>query len=142
MLQDKITEKQTHINFAVPFMRKAGGKIINISSIHAVDGAVNAAAYHSSKSGIDGLTRAMAVELAPLDIQVNSIGPGPITTPMWGDPEDKYAAEVAKLVPARRFGKPEEIAYAVVFLSSSMADYITGQTLFIDGGMLVNTFKQ
>lgn len=130
------------IHFAVPFIRKAGGKIVNISSIHAVDGTVNAAAYHSSKSGVDGLTRAMAVELAPLDIQVNSIGPGPITTPMWGDPKDKYAAKVAKLVPARRFGRPEEIAYAVVFLSSSMADYITGQTLFIDGGMLVNSFKQ
>lgn len=130
------------IHFAVPFMQKAGGKIINISSIHAVDGTSNAAAYHSSKAGVDGLTRALAVELAPLAIQVNSIGPGPITTPMWGDPKDKYAAEVAKLIPARRFGKPEEIAGAVVFLASAMADYITGQTLFIDGGMLINAFKQ
>lgn len=130
------------IHFVVPFMRKAGGKIVNISSIHAVDGTVGAAAYHSSKSGVDGLTRAMAVELAPLNIQVNSIGPGPITTPMWGDPEDKYAVEIAKLIPARRFGKPEEVAYAVVFLSSPMADYITGQTLFIDGGLLVNSYKQ
>ena len=130
------------IHFAVPFMRKAGGKIVNISSIHAVDGTANAAAYHSSKSGVDGLTRALAVELAPLDIQVNSIGPGPIMTPMWGGPGNKDVTEIAKLIPARRFGQPEEIAYAVVFLSSSMADYITGQTLFIDGGMLVNSFKQ
>ena len=129
-------------HFTVPHMRKAGGKIINISSTAAVQGTIAAAAYHSSKSGADGLTRALAVELAPLNIQVNSIGPGPTATPMWGDLHDKFAQEVAKMIPARRFGKPDEVAYAVLFLASPLADYITGQTIFIDGGMLVNVFKQ
>ena len=130
------------IHFAVPHMKKRGGKIVNISSIHAADGTTDAAAYHASKAGMDGLTRAMAVELAPHNIHVNSIGPGATATPMWGDPNDGYAAKIAKLVPARRFAKPEEIAAAVVFLSSPMADYITGQTLFIDGGILINSYKE
>ncbi|OQA24758.1 MAG: 3-oxoacyl-(acyl-carrier-protein) reductase FabG [Verrucomicrobia bacterium ADurb.Bin345] len=130
------------IHFAVPHLKKRGGKIVNISSIHAADGTTHAAAYHASKAGMDGLTRAMAVELAPHNIQVNSIGPGATATPMWGDPGDDYAAEIAKLVPARRFGKPEEIAAAVVFLTSPLADYITGQTLFVDGGILINSYKE
>ncbi len=130
-------------HFAVPAMKKAGGgKIVNISSIHAVEGTAEASAYHSSKSAVDGLTRSWAVELAPSNIQVNSVGPGPIATPMWGDTTSGYAKEVAKMVPARRFGKPEEIAYAALFLASPFADYITGQTLFVDGGMLINVFKQ
>jgi len=61
---------------------------------------------------------------------------------MWGDTSVGYAKEVAQMVPARRFGEPEEIAYAAVFLGSPMANYITGQTLFVDGGLLVNVFKQ
>jgi len=130
------------IHYAVPHMKKRGGKIVNISSIHAADGTTEAAAYHASKAGMDGLTRAMAVELAPHNIQVNSIGPGPIATPMWGDPGGEYAAGIARLVPARRFGRPEEIAAAVVFLASSLSDFITGQTLFIDGGILINSYKE
>lgn len=130
-------------HFAIPFMKKAGkGKIINISSIHSVEGTINSSAYHSSKSGMDGLTRSLAVELAPFNIQVNSIGPGPIDTPIWGNRESGYAKEIEKLIPARRFGKPEEIAYGVLFFASPYADYITGQTLFIDGGMLMNIYKQ
>lgn len=130
-------------HFTLPFMKKTGaGKIINISSIHAIEGTTDASAYHSSKSGVDGLTRSLAVELAPFNIQVNSIGPGPIKTRMWGDTSVGYAKEVEQMIPARRFGKPEEIAYAAVFLGSPMADYITGQTLFVDGGLLVNVFKQ
>jgi NAD(P)-dependent dehydrogenase (short-subunit alcohol dehydrogenase family) len=129
------------IHLALPFM-KEGGKIVNISSIHAADGSTNAAAYHASKAGLDGLTRALAVELAPRNIQVNSVAPGPVLTPMWGDPKSKYISEIARLIPARRFGKPEDIAGAVVFLASAQADYITGQTLFVDGGILINVYKE
>jgi len=63
-------------------------------------------------------------------------------TPMWGGDENEYVKEIAKIVPARRFGKPEEIAYAAMFMASPMANYVTGQTLFVDGGMLMNIFKQ
>lgn len=130
-------------NFAVPHMKtRKSGKIVNISSIHAIEGTSGASAYHASKAGLDGLTRALAVELAPYNIQVNSVGPGPIKTPMWGDTSSGYALEVAKMAPARRFGEPEEIAYSAIFLASPFADYITGQTLFVDGGMLINVFKQ
>ncbi len=130
-------------NLAVPYMKKNGsGKIINISSIHAAEGSSGASAYHSSKAGLDGLTRALAIELAPFNIQVNSIGPGPIRTPMWGDTSTGYAKKIAQMVPARRFGEPDEIAYAALFLASDKANYITGQSRFIDGGILINVYKE
>ncbi len=129
-------------HFAVPFMKEAGGgKIVNISSIHALEGTRDASPYHSSKSGMDGLTRSLAVELAPFNIQVNSVNPGAIRTPIWGNSED-HMRQIAEMVPARRFGKPEEIAYATLFLSSQFANYITGHSLVVDGGTLVNVFKQ
>ncbi len=129
-------------HFVIPHMSGKGGKIINISSTASVQGSVDAAAYHSSKSGLDGLTRALAVELASVNIQVNSVNPGPTATPMWGDPPDKFADEVATMIPMRRFARPEEIAYVVVFLASNFADYITGQTIVVDGGLQVNVLKQ
>lgn len=131
------------IHAVVPGMKKnGGGRIINISSIHAVDGTTGAAAYHSAKAGLDGLTRACAVELAPYNILVNSINPGPINTPMWNDGDNIYKTEIAEMVPLRRFGEPEEIAGAAVFLASDYAGYITGQSLFIDGGLLINVYKE
>ncbi len=131
------------IHFALPYMKNSGGKIVNISSILSAAGSVHASAYHASKAGMDGLTRSLAVELAPYNIQVNSIGPGPTLTPMWGDTSvNAFAKEVAKRIPARRFGKPEEVAYATLFMASPFADFITGQTLFVDGGILMNVFKQ
>lgn len=129
-------------HFAVPRMRGKGGKITNISSTASEQGSVDASAYHSSKSGLDGLTRALAVELASANIQVNSVNPGPTATSMWGNPPEEFAEEVAKMIPMRRFAMPDEVAYVVVFLSSNFADYITGQTIFVDGGLQVNVLKQ
>ncbi|OGV52344.1 MAG: hypothetical protein A2X49_08280 [Lentisphaerae bacterium GWF2_52_8] len=131
-------------HFVIPHMRERGGKIINISSTGAVQGTSEAAAYHSSKAGLDGLTRALAVELASANIQVNSVNPGPTATSMWDadDPSEESPDEIAKLIPARRFAKPDEVAYVVVFLASKFADYITGQSIFVDGGLSVNVFKQ
>ena len=93
--------------------------------------------YAASKGGVMQLMKSMAQELAPYRIRVNSIGPGAIRTPInrsaWNTPE--AYADLMKLVPYSRIGEPEEIGRACVWLASDAADYITGTTLFIDGGM-------
>lgn len=119
------------------------GRIINIASIASGSvgvGIAGAAHYTASKGGIIGLTETLAVEFAPLGITVNVIGPGAIDTPMTNAsniPKDMMAGILAK-VPLKRMGKPEEIAAGVVFLASDEASYITGSTLYIDGGWLAS----
>ncbi len=120
-----------------PEVSSALGKIICMSSVHEVipwGGHVN---YASSKGGVMLLMRSMAQELAPHQIRVNSIGPGAIKTPIntaaWETPEAE--AELLKLIPYHRVGEPQDIGRASVFLASDEADYITGTTLFVDGGM-------
>lgn len=117
------------------------GRIINITSIASGGvgvGFAGASHYCASKGGVVGLTEALADELAPLGILVNTIGPGFIETEMTqdmlGDP--KVAGGLLARVPLKRFGKPEEIAAAVVYLASDEASYTTGATLYIDGGWL------
>ena len=117
-----------------------GGRIINISSIHEDLPLLTNSAYCASKGGIRMLMRTIAVELAPHNITVNNIGPGATLTPM-----DEHIQADAKLndqimaeIPLRRWGKPSEIADLAVFLASAKASYITGSTVFIDGGMLRN----
>ena len=121
----------------VPSVSRAAGKIICISSVHEIipwGGHVN---YASSKGGMRMFMQSLAQELAPVKIRVNSIGPGatrtPINTAAWNTQEayDKLMT----LVPYGRIGEPEDIAHSAVWLCSDHADYITGQTLFIDGGM-------
>ena len=93
--------------------------------------------YAASKGGVMQLMKSMAQELAPFRIRVNSIGPGAVRTPInraaWSTPE-AYAA-LMKLVPYERIGEPEDIAQAVVWLAPDASDYVTGTTLFVDGGM-------
>jgi len=93
--------------------------------------------YAASKGGVMQLMKSMAQELAPFRLRVNSIGPGAVRTPInraaWSTPE-AYAA-LMKLVPYERIGEPEDIAQAVVWLASDDSDYVTGTTLFVDGGM-------
>jgi glucose 1-dehydrogenase len=121
----------------VPEVSRAAGKIICMSSVHEVipwGGHVN---YASSKGGIMQLMKSMAQELAPKKIRVNSIGPGAIKTPInraaWETPE--ALASLLTLIPDGRVGVPEDIARAAVWLASDASDYVTGQTLFVDGGM-------
>lgn len=120
-----------------PEVSMAAGKIICMSSVHQVIPWGGHANYAASKGGIHMLMQTMAQELAPLRIRVNGIGPGAIRTPInrsaWETP-DAYA-KLMELVPYQRIGEPEDIAQAAVFLASDMADYITGVTLFVDGGM-------
>jgi NAD(P)-dependent dehydrogenase (short-subunit alcohol dehydrogenase family) len=128
----------------VPHMKKQGyGKIINISSMGAVRPSVSVMAYHSAKAGILGLTLNLAFELAPFNIYVNCIVPGPIETPFW-DPLSKgmstetkkafFAALAKKEVPLGRMGTPEDIAGPALFFASDLSSYVTGQILCVAGG--------
>ncbi|MGH8128826.1 MAG: SDR family oxidoreductase [Gammaproteobacteria bacterium] len=113
------------------------GKVICMSSVHQEIPWAGHANYAASKGGIMQLMQSMAQELAPHRIRVNSIGPGAIRTPIntaaWKTPE--AYAELMKLVPYKRIGEPDDIARAAVWLASDAADYVTGATLFVDGGM-------
>ena len=117
-----------------------GGHVINISTIGAVRGGAGMAAYHSSKAALNMLTKCMAVEWAPLNINVNAVGPGLTKTafsqPLWENPEVEQM--VAAKIPKGRLGEPEDIVGAVLFLCSEDSRYITGQTLYVDGGTLAN----
>ncbi len=109
-----------------------GGKIINISSVHAYAPRRNYPHYSSAKGGLETLTRSMALELAPFNIQVNSVVAGAIDTELTpGDRQDK----ITSAIPAGRVGSPEEIARLVAFLSSNECDYLTGASITADGGL-------
>lgn len=116
-----------------------GGKIISIASIAGIVAFPGLVHYCTTKAGIIGFTRSLALELAQYKINVNAIGPGAIDTPgasaSLSDPKQREA--FSKQIPWKRIGKPEDIAAGVVFLSSREAEYITGQTLFIDGGWTI-----
>jgi len=112
------------------------GAIVMVSSQIGLVGHPRAASYAAAKSGINGLTRAMALELAPDNVRVNAVGPGPIATPMTAetraDPE--RSKKLLSDIPLGRFGEPEEIANTIIFLLSDAASFITGQVICADGG--------
>jgi len=112
-----------------------GGKIISISSIAAFVGFAGLTHYCASKGGINAMVRAMALELAPKKINVNAVAPGAIDTPGASGTSNKEAVkQTIAAIPWGRMGQPQDIANAVVFLASDKADYITGQTIIVDGG--------
>ena len=111
------------------------GRIINISSISGVFGNPGQGNYAASKAGMIGMTKSLAREVAQRGITANCIAPGFISTPMTQALNEKQTEEIAKMIPAQRFGKPDEVAAGVVYLASDEAGYITGQTLHINGGM-------
>jgi len=112
----------------------AAGKIICMSSVHEVIPWAGHVNYAASKGALNAFTRALAVELAPRGITVNAVAPGVIETEMSRPVREQSAAAVQSRILLRRIGRPEEVAYAVWFLSSRYADYITGQVLHVDGG--------
>lgn len=121
----------------VPGMKaRRRGKIINLCSLASDLGRPNIVPYAASKGGVRMLTRALAVELAPHNIQVNGIAPGFFRTEMNAalTADDAFSSWVARRTPAGRWGEPPEIAGAAVFLASSAADYVTGHLLAVDGG--------
>jgi 3-oxoacyl-[acyl-carrier protein] reductase len=111
------------------------GRIINIASISGVFGNPGQGNYSASKAGMIGMTKSLAREVGARSITANCIAPGFIVTPMTKALNQKQTEEIAKMIPAQRFGTPEEIAAGVVYLASEEAAYITGQTLHINGGM-------
>lgn len=118
-------------------IHKKSGKILNISSMWGRVGASCEVHYSASKAALIGFTKALAKELAPSGICVNCIAPGVIETEMNAFLSDEEKAELIAEIPLMRIGKPEDVAKAAVFLCSKDADYITGQVLGIDGGMVI-----
>jgi 3-oxoacyl-[acyl-carrier protein] reductase len=116
-------------------MRRRYGRIINIASISGVIGNPGQANYAASKAGMVGMTKSLAREVASRGVTANCIAPGFIETPMTGALNEKQVETIAGAIPAGVFGKPDDIAAAVVYLASDEARYITGETLHINGGM-------
>ncbi len=120
---------------AKPMMRNRGGSVINISSVVGISGNAGQSNYSASKAGIIGFTKSYAKELASRNIRANVVAPGYILTDMTGELDEKVLQGIKDETPLGRAGNPEEIADAVVFLSSDMSTYITGEVIRVDGGM-------
>jgi NAD(P)-dependent dehydrogenase (short-subunit alcohol dehydrogenase family) len=119
-----------------PMSKNSYGRIVNTASIGAL-GNVGQANYSASKAGVMGLTRTLALEFAKAGICVNCVSPGATDTKMTAGIPDDIRKFIEGKIPFRRFAKPEEIAYMHLFLASDEASYITGQTIFVDGGISV-----
>ncbi|MGA2063145.1 MAG: SDR family oxidoreductase, partial [Thermoguttaceae bacterium] len=118
-----------------PMMMERRGSIVNLSSTAAEFASRGQVNYAASKGGIDGLTRAMAKELAARNIRVNAVAPGMIETDMSQVVRGVAGEQIKKIIPLKRIGKAEEIAAVVAFLASDEASYLTGQVIRVDGGL-------
>ncbi|MEF8847875.1 MAG: 3-oxoacyl-ACP reductase family protein [Candidatus Thermoplasmatota archaeon] len=123
--------------YVLPHMKK-GGKIIFISSQLAFKGSSHGADYSASKAGQLGLMRSLALELADKKINVNAIAPGTIDTDIIADYTQKQRQQRKKQIPLKRLGKPEDIANTCLFLASNLSDYITGETINVNGGLYIH----
>lgn len=117
-------------------LKQRSGKIINISSVIGVMGNAGQVNYAASKAGVIGITKSLAKELGSRSITVNAVAPGYIKTAMTDKLDPKYTEALLSRIPLARMGMPSDVAKAVAFLASSDADYITGQVLVVDGGMI------
>ncbi len=117
--------------------QKTGGKIVNISSVIGLIGNIGQSNYAASKAGIIGLTKSMAKELALRNINVNAVAPGFIETDMTQKLPEKIRSGLQEKIPLRRLGTVEDVAQVVYFLISEASDYITGQVIKVDGGMVM-----
>ncbi|NOY05258.1 MAG: 3-oxoacyl-[acyl-carrier-protein] reductase [Chlorobi bacterium] len=118
-------------------IRQRSGKIVNISSVVGLTGNAGQVNYAASKAGIIGFTKATAKELASRNIQVNAVAPGFVETEMTAGLSEAQKEQILGIVPLKRVADPAEIAGVVAFLASSLADYITGQVVCVDGGMVM-----
>jgi len=119
----------------VTMMKQKSGNIVNISSVAGIIGTPRQTNYSSSKAGIVGLTKSLAKEVASYNIRVNAVAPGYVDTDMTRDLKQKEG--LLKLIPAGRFGRPEDVAKTVSFLASERSGYITGQVIKVDGGLAI-----
>ena len=120
-----------------PFIKQRSGRIINIASVIGLIGNAGQSNYAASKAALIGFTKSIAKELAPRGITVNAIAPGFIETDMTAALDDKVRGEILASVPLGRFGSPDDIAHAAVFLAMEPTGYVTGQVLTVDGGMVM-----
>ena len=121
----------------IPYMIKAkGGRIVNISSVVGVSGNAGQTNYSASKAGIIGFTKSLAKEVASRNILVNAVAPGFIETNMTDVLKQEVKDEIAKNIPLKRMGTPQDVANVVKFLASEDSSYITGQVISVDGGMI------
>lgn len=118
-----------------PLMQAGQGRIINIASVAGMMGNVGQANYAAAKAGVIGLTKTLAREMASRSLTVNVVAPGFIETRMTAGLSPQIKETAINMIPLKRFGQPEDIAHMVSFLASSKAQYITGQTFVVDGGM-------
>ena len=116
-------------------LKNKSGKIINITSVVGHTGNAGQSNYTASKAGIVAMSKSLAIEYAKKNINVNCISPGFISTAMTDQIDEKYKEAIIAKIPSNRLGKPEDIANAVTFLSSDKSDYITGETIHVNGGM-------
>ena len=120
-----------------PFIKQRSGRIINIASVIGLIGNAGQSNYAASKAALIGFTKSVAKELAPRGITANAIAPGFIETDMTAALDDKVRESIIGNVPLGRFGSPDDIAHAAVFLAMEPSSYITGQVLTVDGGMVM-----
>ncbi len=122
---------------ARPMMKAKGGKIINIASVVGLMGNAGQVNYSASKAGMIGLTKTLAREFATRSINVNAIAPGFIRTAMTDKLTDEEKAKLSGQIPMAKLGEPNDVANAALFLGSSLSDYITGQVITVDGGLVM-----
>lgn len=118
-------------------IRQKHGKIINLSSVVGISGNAGQVNYAASKAGVIGMTKSLAKEVGSRGINVNAVAPGFIETDMTNELGDKFKEEAKKNIPLKRFGEPEDVAEVVAFLASESSNYVTGQVIHVDGGMLM-----
>lgn len=136
VIQTNLTSVYNYCHAVIrPMMSARKGRIINMSSVASEFGNAGQVNYAASKGGIEGLTRCLATEVARRGITVNAVAPGFIETDMTVAVRNAASDKIKDVIPVKRFGKPEDIAAAVLFLATDDASYITGQVLRIDGGL-------
>lgn len=122
---------------ARPMMRQRSGRIVNISSVSGIAGQGGQTNYAASKAGIIGFTKSLAKELGSRSVTVNAVAPGFVSTDLTAELSEELRQEAIESTPLGRIGQPDEIAYAVAFLASDEAAFITGEVLTVDGGLVM-----